>query len=112
MGAGLTVEIARLEGEVVISVAGEADIASVEQLRDAIEPHLSPRQTIVLDLSGLTFLDSSFLGVLVQARGELGERGGTLLLRNPSETALRVLTLTDLTDLVDIEIDRQADEQG
>ena len=109
MGSRLTVEIVQSDGEVVISIAGEADLASVEQLRDAIEPHLAPRQTIALDLSRLTFLDSSFLGVLVQARGELGDRGGTLLLRNPSETALRVLTLTNLTDLVDTEIDRQQD---
>jgi anti-anti-sigma factor len=58
MEGGLSVEIAQFKGEVVISLSGEADLAAVEQLRDAIEPHLSPHQTIALDLSGLTFLDS------------------------------------------------------
>ena len=104
---GLSVEVAQFEGEVVIALSGEADLAAIEQLRDAIEPHVAPQQTIALDLSGLTFLDSSFLNVLVRARGELRERGGKLLLRNPSDVALRVLTMTDLTDLVDTEVDRQ-----
>ena len=55
----------------VISVAGEIDVATCERLRDAIEPHLGPQQTIILDLSGVEFMDSASLKVLVHARGTL-----------------------------------------
>jgi anti-anti-sigma factor len=75
-------------------------MATTERLRDAIEPHMGPEQTIVLDLSGVEFMDSSCIRVLVQARGRLTEDGGSLVLRNPSPAAHRVLTLTGVEYIV------------
>jgi anti-sigma B factor antagonist len=83
-------------GATTIYVQGEIDVAVCERLRDAIEPHMGPRQTIVLDLSGVGFMDSSCIGVLVQARGTLTANGGSLVLRNPSEAAHRVLSITGI----------------
>ena len=80
----------------VIYVHGEIDLLTAGRLRDVIEPHLGPRQTIVLDLSGVRFMDSSCLTVLVRARGSLTEDGGSLVLRNPSEMARRVLDITGI----------------
>jgi anti-sigma B factor antagonist len=80
-------------GDPVIYVQGEIDIATAGRLRDAIEPHMGPKQTIVLDFSGVEFMDSSCLKVLVQARGSLTADGGSLILRNPSRVAQRLLTV-------------------
>jgi anti-sigma B factor antagonist len=107
MDSGFSVDIAKFDGEVVVALHGEIDMASAEALRDAVEPYLGPKQTIALDLSGVTFADSSLLSFLVQARGALVEHGGTLLLRNPSEAAHRILQIGELIDLVDTEVDRQ-----
>jgi anti-anti-sigma factor len=85
-------EVAQVEGATVIHVRGEIDMATCERLRDAIEPYLGPRQTIVLDLSGVQFMDSSSLQVLERARGTLTADGGSLILRNPSKAARRLLT--------------------
>ena len=57
---------------------------------------MGPDQTIVLDLSGVEFMDSSCLKVFVQARGRLTRDGGSLILRNPSPLAHRLLTLADV----------------
>ena len=92
-----------------ISVTGEIDIATCERLRDAIEPHLGPQQTIILDLSGVEFIDSSFLNVLVQARGALTADGGSLLLRNPSVAAHRLVTIGGLEDLLQTDADTHRD---
>lgn len=91
--------------EIVIFVSGEIDMATCERLRDAIEPHLGPQQTIVLDLAGVEFMDSSCLGVLVQARGTLTADGGSLFLRNPSFAAHRVVTLGGLEELLEAAAD-------
>ena len=91
----------RLDGQVIIHVGGEIDIATCERLRDAIEPHLGPQQTMVLDLSEVEFMDSSCLGVLEQARGALTADGGSLVLRNPSEAARLLLTAAGAQDLLD-----------
>ena len=95
-----------LEGP-VIAVMGTIDIATAERLRDAVEPHLAPRQVIVLDLSGVEFMDSACLHVLERARSTLTADGGSLMLRNPSRAARRLLALTDLHHLVLDEADRR-----
>ena len=85
----------------VIHVRGEIDMATAGRLRDVIEPHMGPEQTIILDLSEVEFMDSSSLHVLIQARGRLTENGGSLILRNPSSAAHRVLTVGGATDLLE-----------
>ena len=84
------------DGLPIVYVQGEIDIATAGRLRDAIEPHMGPRQIITLDLSGVEFMDSSCLTVLVHARGTLTADGGSLILRNPSTIAHRLLTLTGI----------------
>ena len=80
----------------IIYVQGEIDIATAGRLRDAIEPHMGPRQTMTLDFSGVDFVDSSCIRVLVQARGALTADGGSLVLRNPSPRTHRLLTLSGI----------------
>jgi len=96
-------EVAHDDGATVIYVRGEVDIATCEQLRDAIEPHLGPKQTIVLDLSGVRFMDSSSLHVLEHARSTLTVGGGSLILRNPSDAARILLTAARAEQLLDDE---------
>lgn len=100
----LTVVVTEEAGQVVAHVTGEIDLATCEHLRDAIEPHLGPRQRIVLDLSGVSFMDSTCLGVLMQARTTLTADGGSLILRNPSKAARRLLSASGTADLFDAEI--------
>jgi anti-sigma B factor antagonist len=98
-------EVTQVEGATVIHARGEIDIATCERLRDAIEPHLGPRQTIVLDLSGVQFMDSSSLHVLERARGTLTADGGSLILRNPSEAARQLLTAAGAERLLDEDVE-------
>jgi anti-anti-sigma factor len=102
MSDDLDVTVAREGDAVVIYVGGEIDMATCEHLRDAIEPHLGPAQTIVLDLSAVTFMDSSCLPFLVQARGQLTPDGGSLVLRNPSNAARLLLTAAQAEDLLGV----------
>jgi anti-anti-sigma factor len=103
----LVVEVLQTGADVVVHLRGEVDITTVGELRDAVEPFLAPDQTVVLDLQEVTFADSALLNALVQARGALTEVGGSLLLRNPSVMARRLLTLGELNDLVQDEVERQ-----
>jgi anti-sigma B factor antagonist len=103
MAPNFSTEVNPTDEATVIYVRGEIDMATAGRLRDAIEPHMGPEQTIILDLSEVEFMDSSCLNVLVQARGALTEKGGSLMLRNPSRAAHRVLSVADATDLLEIE---------
>ena len=93
----------------VIALRGEIDMSGLDDLQSAIEPHLAQGQTVVLDLSGVRFADSTLLRVLSQARGRANDVGGALLVRNPSDSVRTLLSLSDLDDLVQAEVDRQND---
>jgi anti-anti-sigma factor len=102
MGAPLfSTKVVETVDGTVIHVQGEIDIQTAERLRDAIEPHMGPGQAIVLDLSGVRFMDSTCITVLVQARGALTQDGGSIILRNPSEFARRVLDVTGIEFILD-----------
>ena len=105
-----TYEVEREAAGIVIHLRGEIDKVTAERVRDAIEPHMGPRQTIVLDLAGVRFMDSSCLTVLVQARGALTADEGSLLLRNPSSIARRVLTVAGLRELLQADADDHRDQ--
>ena len=101
MAQGFSTEVNAADEATVIHVRGEIDLATAGRLRDVIEPHMGPKQTIILDFSEVDFMDSAVLHVLVQARGELTENGGSLILRNPSTAAHRLLTVAGANDLLE-----------
>jgi anti-sigma B factor antagonist len=107
MSPEFSTEVVEEAGRLVIYVRGELDIATCERLRDVIEPNMGPRQTVVLDLSEVEFMDSSSMHVLVQARGELTADGGSLKLRNPSIAARRLLSLVGAELLLDTDAEEQ-----
>jgi anti-anti-sigma factor len=86
-----------------ISLAGELDPHTAPLLQREIDRVLDEGGSdLVLDLSQLGFVDSSGLRVLIAAQHQLGEHGGTLVLRAPSETVRRLLEITGLVDHVTI----------
>jgi anti-sigma B factor antagonist len=112
MPANFSTELAQTGDATVIYVRDEIDLATCKRLRDVIEPHLGPRQSVVLDLSGVEFIDSSGLHVLEQVRGKLTADGGSLILRNPSEAARRLLTVTQTEDLLHVDADQHPNEHS
>ena len=61
------------EGTAVIRVAGEIDIATADTVRQAVAVAIEPGPThLVFDLSGVDFIDSSGLAVLLEAAKTAG----------------------------------------
>jgi len=77
----------------VLSVAGEADLATAPQLRDAVTraalEHAGRR--LVVDLDGVTFLDSVAIGILLGGARRLRAAGGDLTLVCTSPRLLDLL---------------------
>jgi stage II sporulation protein AA (anti-sigma F factor antagonist) len=94
---GLQIEAAQVNGTAELVVAGEIDLATAPQLRAALA-RLHGRVTV--DLSRVTYLDSSGIGVLAGQHNRLTEQGGDVLLRGARDAVLRVLELTGLKDWV------------
>ena len=79
----------------LVTVRGEIDMDNAGELVDAIERAAG---IAVLDLSGVTFIDSTGLQGLLRAQKEARQRGDDLILRHPSNAVRRLLELTGLSD--------------
>jgi anti-sigma B factor antagonist len=89
--ASLTRELA------LVSVAGELDLYTAERMQGGIdEAEAVGADTVVLDLSGISFIDSTALGVLVQESKRLEGRGHSLVLVTNDPRTLRVFEVTGL----------------
>ena len=79
----------------VLSLAGELDLADAPALRDALRRAVerSPRR-LVVDLAEVTFVDSTILGALVEARSALG--GDAFALAAPGLEVRRALEVSGL----------------
>ena len=65
---------------VVVKLAGELDLYNAEELRSALHDAAAREPArLVIDLSGVEFIDSTALGVLVEARRRLVNRRAFLL---------------------------------
>jgi anti-sigma B factor antagonist len=82
----------------VVTPTGEIDAHTAPQLRATILDELDDRRVnvLVIDLSGVSFLDSSALGVLVGTLKRMRERGGRLEIVLPASHARRVFEITAL----------------
>ena len=65
-GTELVIDSAELDTHVLVRVVGDLDLDSAPALTAELKARLGPRP-IVVDLSGIDFMDSSGLGVLVGA---------------------------------------------
>jgi RNA polymerase sigma-B factor len=95
----------KAKGEFLVTVSGEIDVATSPRLRSELIDLLDQKaQSIVLDLGGMSFIDSSGLGVLVGALRRLREQdGSSIVLRGMQPPVRRVFEITGLTDLFTIE---------
>ncbi len=83
----------------VVALFGELDAATSDGLADAIVG--AAGSTVVVDLSGLTFMDSSGIGALVVAKKRIVANGlGQLVLTRPGAAVSRVLDIVGLSQWV------------
>lgn len=101
-GDPLTAVVRVLDGRSVVELTGELDPETVEQFAAAVDDAASHgHPTVVVDLAGVTFVDSAGLRALVRARDQVAP--AAVVLSRPSPFARRLLTITKLDDQFEIE---------
>ncbi len=80
---------------VVVAPHGELDMATVDRVRAEVDDVLGAgTRAVVLDLRGVTFLDSTALSMLFAVHGAAARRGGELSVVNGNPRVSRLLDLT------------------
>ena len=99
---GFSVEVedpAAKPGRVVVTVAGDVDLAAADSLWEVLDEHVRPGGELVVDCSRVAFLDSMGLRALIRARHKADEVGARLALTSPSDAVLRVLELAGVAGM-------------
>ena len=105
MGEGYELDASREAA--IVTLRGELDAHDAVRLRelfagavDALSGARAPR--LVLDLSGLEFLDSTALGTMIGALRRVREAGGEMAVVLPETTARRIFEVTGLDAVLDV----------
>ena len=88
--------IDRRNGAVVIRLVGELDLYNAPEVRETLLKLCQEQpDRLVVDLGEVDFVDSTVLGVLIEARTQLANRR-TFLLAAPGRETHRALTISGL----------------
>lgn len=86
-----------------VRLTGEIDLATAPQLRAALLSVIlaaPPRTDVRVDLSGVTFVDATGVGVLVRANRAARRAGLGFAVAHPTGMVLRILEVLDLTEVL------------
>mgnify|MGYP006199429849 CR=1 FL=1 len=95
--------------EVIVQITGEVDLGAVDDLTRCLDEARATGGRLVIDASGITFIDSSGLHALVRAVMAHQASGFETVLRNPSPSAVRLIDLTGVEGALTIENDSNDD---
>ena len=99
----LGIDVQRVSDLPVLAVTGEIDIYTAPLFKQAVVNLVSEgNDAVVIDLTGVTFMDSSGFGTLLGATRRLRPAGGGLFLAGPNNTIQRMLRLTRLDSIMQI----------
>jgi anti-sigma B factor antagonist len=103
----LTTSVATVEWEGepyrLVTLTGEADVTNCDSLREVLEAEVATQpRTLIIDLGGLRFMDSSALHVILKANRTMDRHGGVLALAGPREPVAKMLRLTAADQLIPV----------
>ena len=100
----LTVDVRDEDGTVVVGLSGELDMTGVVKMRAALDAALGghPRR-LVLDASGLNYMDSSGIALLIL----LTHKAQEVQVRNPTPIVRQLIEMTGLSEILHVTDENQ-----
>lgn len=99
----IKIEVNELDTRFEVMVHGEIDVYTAPKLREIVTP-LSQKENVnvVVDLSGVSYMDSTGLGVIVGMFKAIRSHHGELKVTGLSQRLKRLFDITGLADIIDI----------
>jgi len=83
-----------------VAAAGEIDLSTVDELRSAVTGAADDIEKLLLDLTGVEFIDSAGLGGLLELRSTLRSRNVTLQISADEGPVRQAMEITGLSELL------------
>ena len=98
----MTIEIKKNTNETTIEIVGRLDTITAPALEKTINENIISIQNLVFDLTGLEYISSAGLRVLLGAQKKM-QRIGTMKLTNVCEDVMEIFEMTGFDDILIIE---------
>lgn len=85
-------------GRCELQLEGELDLWSVERLQAVLQRVARENEAVLIGLEACEFVDSTGIALILQARRQLEDGGGRLVVFGCSDQVLRIFTVAGLTD--------------
>ena len=94
-------ETEQIGGALVVKLYGEIDQHCVSEIRDDIDRQIAIRNinSLIVDLGGVEFMDSSGIGMIMGRYKNMVSRGGKMMLVRPQPQVDKVLELSGIKKL-------------
>lgn len=99
----MTVEVREHGSAIVAKVSGELDLLTAPSFRAQVDEALAANglRNLILELSGLSFVDSSGLGAILGRYKVVTQLGGRMILAGPQPQVQRIFALSGLFKIMD-----------
>lgn len=99
----LTIDRREADRLTVVQVSGELDVYTAPRLEEVLADSVEKgHRDVVIDLTRVTFMDSTALGVLVSSRQKVAEGEGRLRLVLSDPNVGKIMRITGFQDLFEI----------
>ena len=86
-----------------VALAGRLDTVTAPELEAALADSLAGINQLVFDLSGLDYISSAGLRVLLATHKAVGSGGGEMIVRGANELVMEVFEVTGFTDILNLQ---------
>ena len=97
----MTIQETRNDTTLTVSIIGRLDTTTAPELDAYLNEHTAGVTALVLDLSGLAYISSAGLRVLLSAHKKMS-LSGSMTLTHVNETVMEVLEITGFADILSI----------
>lgn len=97
-------QMERTNQTITVYLEGELDHCSAHGMRRLLDGciHDSNIKHMIIDMQGISFMDSSGIGVILGRYKQMKDKGGTLSVRNMNKHVEKVFRLSGMNQVIDI----------
>ncbi|HKX17338.1 MAG TPA: STAS domain-containing protein [bacterium] len=99
---GVACAVKYLDGAACLAVSGELDLAGVATFLGYLRRANDAHDNVIVDLSGLLYMDSAGINALLDAQRRFTQTGGRIVLAAPSPRIRRILRIVTLDAVIPI----------
>jgi anti-sigma B factor antagonist len=97
----MNIEKECMDNAITLKVSGRLDTTTAPTLETAVSESVASCEALVLDFSGLEYISSAGLRVILNAQKAMAAKGG-MIIKNVNETIMEIFEITGFSDILTI----------